>query len=184
MSTTRNRSSKRRANLAPGLTVAQQELAAAHVPLARKLAAPLKRAWPNDAEEYESEALLALVEAAGKYDPSMPVKFATYARHRILGALKDLHRRKAKAAARDAERIVANPEAVSTPQRLDEDEAFDRRIEPLNLRQKAIFRLIYRLGKSQAEAAAILGLSQTTVSEAHREGLERLREHALAALIP
>lgn len=65
------------------LTVEQQELAKSYLPMARSLAKPLKKAWPAEKEEFESAALLALVEAAQSFDPSRNVKFATFARYRI-----------------------------------------------------------------------------------------------------
>jgi RNA polymerase sigma factor (sigma-70 family) len=74
------------------MTAAQQELAARYLPLARSLAKPFKRTWPKERDEFESAVCLALVEAAQSYDPSMNVKFATFARHRILGALADTRR--------------------------------------------------------------------------------------------
>jgi hypothetical protein len=75
------------------LTPAQQALARKYIPLARKLARPLAAWWPNDGDEYRSAALLALVEAAQSFDPSRNVKFATFARFRIWGALRDTQRR-------------------------------------------------------------------------------------------
>ena len=43
-------------------------------------------------DEFDSAAMLALVEAAQSFDPARNVKFATFARYRIWGALRDVQR--------------------------------------------------------------------------------------------
>ena len=53
--------------------------------MAKSLAKPLKKNWPVEGEEFESAALMALVEAAQSFDPARNVKFATFARYRIWG---------------------------------------------------------------------------------------------------
>jgi DNA-directed RNA polymerase specialized sigma subunit len=52
----------------------------------------MRYAWPGAQDEFESAALLALVEAAQAFDPTRGVKFTTFAHHRISGALRDLKR--------------------------------------------------------------------------------------------
>src|SRR5262249_31995796 len=84
----RTRSSARRAPL----TAEQQELALKYMPMARAIARPLRLSWPMEEEEFESAAMLALCEAAQSFDPAYNVKFATFARYRILGALRDVQR--------------------------------------------------------------------------------------------
>jgi DNA-directed RNA polymerase specialized sigma subunit len=74
------------------LTAEQQDLAATYMPMARALARPLKEAYPALRDELESAACLALVEAAESYDPARNVRFSTFARHRIWGALRDVQR--------------------------------------------------------------------------------------------
>ncbi len=74
------------------LTAEQQDLAVRYLPLARSLARPFKMSWPGSRDEFESAANLALIEAAGSFDPGRNVKFATFARHRIWGALRDVQR--------------------------------------------------------------------------------------------
>ena len=74
------------------LTQEQQGLARSYIPFAKKIAAPLRDCWPSNAEEFDSAAVTALVQAAQSFDPSRGVKFATFARYRIWGALKDMQR--------------------------------------------------------------------------------------------
>jgi RNA polymerase sigma factor (sigma-70 family) len=79
-----------RANRRP-LTAEQQALAAdpRHLRLARVVAMRRAVRAPGRWQEFEAAALYGLVEAARGYDPGMGVRFATYARGRIDGAILD-----------------------------------------------------------------------------------------------
>ncbi len=68
------------------------ELATEFLPLARGMSKPLKLLYPYWRDEFESAACLALVEAARSFDPSRSIRFATFARFRIRGALMDVGR--------------------------------------------------------------------------------------------
>ena len=74
------------------LTPAQQGLAAQYIPLAQQVARPLQAHWPHLHDEFASAALFALVEAARTFDSARNVKFTTFARYRIWGALRDVQR--------------------------------------------------------------------------------------------
>ncbi len=74
----------------PPLDEDQQALATRFLPLARSLASRMKDRFPAGDDELQSAAFLALVEAAQHFDPAVGVSFATYARHRIWGALCDV----------------------------------------------------------------------------------------------
>src|SRR5262249_27539774 len=73
------------------LDEAQRGLAAKYLPLAQSLATRYRALARDEAEDLESAAYLALVEAAQAFDPTRKVNFATFARHRIRGALRDYH---------------------------------------------------------------------------------------------
>lgn len=70
-----------------------QDLATAYLPLARSLARPWRATWPNEADEFVGEALLALVRAAAAFDAGYGVSFARFARSVIANDLRSLHRR-------------------------------------------------------------------------------------------
>ncbi len=74
------------------MTSEQQDLAMKYLPMAKSLAKPLKLNWPIEGQEFDSAAMLALVEAAQSFDPTRNVKFGTFARYRIWGALRDVQR--------------------------------------------------------------------------------------------
>jgi DNA-directed RNA polymerase specialized sigma subunit len=65
----------------------QRDLAAKHMPLAMALARKFSKHWDWLYDEMESVAMLALVEAAKSYDSSFDVRFSTYAKTGIFGAL-------------------------------------------------------------------------------------------------
>ena len=84
----------------PPLDDDQQGLATRYLPLARSLARRMKDSFPAAGDEIQSVAFLALVEAAQSFDSSRGVGFATFARHRIWGALCDFRREIIKSPAR------------------------------------------------------------------------------------
>ena len=69
------------------LNEAQRVLATKYMPMANTMALAFSRHCKWMADELESVALLALVEAARFYDDSYNVKFSTYAKNGIIGAL-------------------------------------------------------------------------------------------------
>ena len=140
-------------------------------------------------DELKSAAYVALVEAAQTFDPVRNVNFATFARHRIRGALIDFRRswlgpsRMRKAVGRPAfRRLNIDDESqysglASTSSPLDgpdieEVETLESYFRRLPKAQASACRLIYLDGKSQDETAALLGYSKAYLSRLHRDALE------------
>jgi RNA polymerase sigma factor (sigma-70 family) len=180
------------------LTAAQQELAERYLPLAKSLAKPLKLAWMSQAAEFDSAACLALVEAAQSFDPSRNVKFATFARFRIRGALRDVQRALiAQGWQDDVESspllnyLLSEVEETgcnvigSTPDRpVGEDfettEAVEAWLRKLPPKHAEACRQIYLFDKTQSEAAEVVGCSKSRLSNLHKESINRLKEAWLA----
>jgi RNA polymerase sigma factor (sigma-70 family) len=173
------------------LTTAQQELATRYLPMARRLARPFRESWPSERDEFDSAALLALVEAAQSFDPSRNVRFATFARLRIAGALRDVLRRMAPPGWRNdpshgptvgslgphAEnhgRVLNAEPDPPVGHELEAVEAVEAWLRKLPTRHAAACRLLYVHGKTQAEAAEALGCSQSRLCYMHRESLAML----------
>ena len=70
----------------------RQHLAERYVSLARSMSRPYKQRFPRLTHEFESAAYLAVVQVAESFDPKRKIRFATFARHRIRGALRDVQR--------------------------------------------------------------------------------------------
>lgn len=88
------------------------ELIRTHMGLAKKMAARVPDQRMR--EDAYSDALLGLVEAAQHFDPSRGFKFATFAVHRIRGAIGDGYR------ARHGRRERRKPKAIPfSPERHD-----------------------------------------------------------------
>ena len=176
------------------LTADQQRLAMRYLPMARALARPLKENWPMERHEFESAACLALVEAAQSYDPERNVKFATFARYRIWGALRDVQRGLVTAGWRnDMENApgfvsmgINNAEErgsvllAESDRPIGEDldlaeqvESWLRKIPP---RHAAACRALYLEQKTQGEAAELIGVSKSRVSYLHKEAIEMLND--------
>lgn len=173
------------------LTEAQRALAADYVPLARALSKPLKAALPEARDEFESAALLALVEAAESFDPDRGIRFSTFARHRIRGALRDVQRSLVVSGWRDDAsnapcvghlvpeleqhgRVLGIQPDAPVGEDLEQTEAIERWLRRLPPKHAAACRQIYLHGKSQGEAARTLGCSQSRLSYMHREAMAML----------
>jgi RNA polymerase sigma factor (sigma-70 family) len=175
------------------LTKEQQDLAAQYLPLARSLAKRFKDAWVFESDEFESAACLALVEAAQSYDAAKNVKFATYARKRILGELRDVQRNLVLPGwthnmeeAPDLLPMIPDVEEygrvlLSEPDRpVDEDlethERLENLIQRLPGKHAAACREIYIGGLSQSETGVTLGVSQARICVLHKQSMEMLND--------
>ena len=181
---------KRPRRLPAPLTAEKRALAEAYVPLARSIASGYRKLWRSDADEFEAAALTALVEAAHTFDPTRGVKFATFARYRILGSLRDVLRDmillgyRAADDADDAPRCTTiqyhdeeNGTVMHTTrdrpvgQAFESDEFVARCFKNLPPLHAAVCRAIYFEGKSQAETAKVVGVSKSRVSTVHAESI-------------
>jgi RNA polymerase sigma factor (sigma-70 family) len=175
------------------LTAEQQELAVKYVPMAKSLSKPLKFNWPIDGEEFDSAALLALVEAAQSFDPSRNVKFATFARYRIWGALRDVQRALITAGFRNdrehaptVSSLTLEAEELGCVLGSEADRPIGEELEAVDFvenwlrkipsKHAAACREIYLNDRTQGEAAAKLGCSKSRLSCLHKEALELLED--------
>lgn len=192
--------------LAP-ISDAARDLAAdqRHLALARRIASHWAARLPRMAEEFESAALLGLVEAARSFDPSRGLKFITYATHRIVGAIKDAGREELpkgfrRSGGEGVPGVVSISLAIESDQgtvetianRLDcgygpvgwEAESIDAvegLIRGLPPKVKAAMRIIYTDGPGgQVHAYRKLGVSESRASQLHSQRIAMLQEqHAV-----
>lgn len=178
-----------------GLTVEQQALTAKYLPLARTVARPFKLSWPRCRDELDSAACLALVEAAQTFNPALGVKFTTFARRRIMGALYDMQRYLYNKAhprqlpnARQTFYYVPGTDEIGmlmltskepeVGSELASAEEVEHWFESLPPRHARVCREIYVHGRSQVEAAEAVGRVKSRVCNLHAEALTRLRRSA------
>jgi RNA polymerase sigma factor (sigma-70 family) len=183
---------RRRPRRAP-LTVDQQGLALQYLPMAKALAKPLKAAWPVESDEFDSAACLALVEAAQSYDASQNVKFATFARYRIWGALRDVQRSliaagwsgdmdnapvlsSLRGGMEEHGLVLGSDPDRPVEETVDSLDAVEYWLRKLPKHHAAACRQIYLNDRSQAEAADAMGCSRSRLSYLHRESLEMLND--------
>ena len=175
------------------MSTEQQRLVIRYLPMARALARPLKATWPGDGNEFESAACLALVEAAQSFDASRNVKFATFARYRIMGALRDAQRMIITGGWKNDEKyaaILTNcfPDVEEMGKVLGRRAGPADRIRPRGDRRRrglapqappkhaSAFRHMYVHGKTQGQTAELLGCSKSRISYLHKEALKMLND--------
>lgn len=180
------------------------DLISNHIGLARKMARSMARRLPGSVErqDIESVAMVALTEAAHRYDRRRPSSFQAYAACRIRGAVLDELRRRDPVGRRERDRIkqaekrgvkrpgiriqsledlrVSEPAADARP--VDEQAYQRSRLSALRgalgelpERMKRIISLYYSEGKTQAEIGAELGVTESRVCQLRRQALRTLR---------
>lgn len=184
-------------NRAP-MTEDQRALAVRYIPMAQAIARRAVLLGTSEGDELQSAAYMGLVEAAMTFDPSRKVNFATYARHRIRGAIRDYrrlvlsegwrgdpaHRPVFQTIRGDVEaygRVLKAQDDRPVGAEIESTEAVEKWLSRLPKIQAAACRLIYLHGKSQDEAAALLGYSKSYVSRLHRDAISRLIQDFHAA---
>lgn len=128
--------------------------------------------------DWKEEAALALVEAAGRYNPDI-AKFSTYAtafiRGRLLNALRD-ESRQLPCVEGDLARTVVDPKLPASTLDVD-DELRPIRAAIATLRPAQRRSLEGRLaGKSMRAIAREYGVSASAIAQSARNGVIRLRE--------
>jgi len=179
----------------------QQGLTVRYLPLAQSLARRAAQARPAGRDEFESAALLALVEAAQSFDPSVGIDFATFARHRIRGALVDAHRelfygtRRARAdrvtlfqplesCAERQSKVVSSRVEAPVGAELEAVDAVENWLKKLPPQHSAAFRHIYIDGKTQEEAASLVGCSKSAMSRIHQQTINWFQQSGWAPATP
>ncbi len=174
------------------LTPAQQDLATLFLPLARGMAKPLKLLYPTWRDEFESASCLGLVEAARAYDPKKNVRFATFARFRIRGALMDVGRAMLLGRhdgdettpgtvtltpyteAHGKVLVASEPPPVGLD--VDDIDQVEHWLRKLPDRHAKVCRMYYLYGKTLAEIAEAFNCSLSEITRLHRKSLDYLAE--------
>lgn len=158
---------------------AWQDLAVRYMPLAKAMAIRYLRgvAHYTDGDAIQ-EAYLALVQSAKRFDPARGVDFATFARHRIGGALKDLVHARPPTPSTNQDDVWERDQG---PEKIEAGDAAAELLDRLSPRKAAILRMVYCDGLTQQDAAAKLGISKATACRLHAEAISVARSMTGAA---
>ncbi len=200
-----NESGKSRSAVEP-LDDKRRDLAAKYVPLALSIARKFSVNWSWMKDELESAALVALVEAARTFDPGRNVKFSTFLRKRLFGAMLDTRRQMCQSFARveEADRDDDEHGWLKTKplSNLNPDEVIDyegRLVDPASLREdgplyevhdflrtefrslpsrhREVMDGIYLRRQTYEELAISLKCSKSRLIAVHRESIDLLIEN-------
>lgn len=165
------------------LTEEQRRLVAENLGLARVIARPFLRRWPSHAEDLEAAAYLGLARAAAGFDPSRGRAFGTFAarpvKWELLAAVERLRRRGFTGSDDPPACVAFQLDQVEAREPAGPGPAADAgQLLQLvhNDRHRGAARAVYLEGRSQAEAAAAIGVSQMAVSRYCRLAVEAIRE--------
>jgi RNA polymerase sigma factor (sigma-70 family) len=175
------------------LTPEQRELTQRFQPMARSLSRMIKLKWSRDREEFDAVAEMALVEAAQAFNPRRGVKFTTFARFRIIGALKDFERylynkaypRQMPDVARAYHYVPGEAEGAAlmlksrdepVGSEIEAAEEVEHWLQLLPPRHARACRELYVAARTQGQAAEAMGCVKSRVCTLHAEALEILRQ--------
>lgn len=186
------------------LDESRRELAARYVPLAISIARKFSSNWYWLRDEMESAALVALVEAARTFDPGRNVRFPTFLRKRLYGALLDTRRQMCQSAMRWDDRDMDDAtdwvrtktfsnlsaeEVVDFEERIidgsgygdhaamhDIQDQLRTEFRHLPSRHREVMDGIYLRNLTFDDLADSLGCSKTRLIAVHRESIDLLIE--------
>ncbi len=169
------------------LTTEQRTLAEHFMPLAMSLVQKhgLKYLDVISREELESAALLALTEAAGRYQPYRGISFARFARPAIRGAIQDAIRKALLERARPSGALwLIVDDSRGGVEQVDAVEAFDALIALAPAKYHRLLRLVFGLGLTQLEASQVLGCTQPRISALLAEAIMCLQSDEPIVRLP
>lgn len=163
------------------LTPARQAMALRYRPFALALARPFLRRWPVEWTEFRAVAMFALVRAVADFDPAYRVRFGSYARDRIQGALIDHHnallRRPGPLGPADvvAGRVLSIRPDPPVGAALESADWFNWALADLPPKAAALCRAIYLRDAVPTVAGRALGISKSHTWLLHQTALDQVR---------
>jgi RNA polymerase sigma factor (sigma-70 family) len=161
----------------PPLTARQAERVEAYVPLARTIAKRYWSRWIHLRDDIIAEAYWGLVQASIRYTGQ--VRFRTFARHRIRGAILDFLNPEGKTQWRPGTADMLTLALVPRVRGDEQDRIaiefvvrMSRRLPPAHGR---FLRLMYLAGLNKRETARLMGLSASRGRYLHDEAMAYLK---------
>lgn len=180
-------------------TAVRDQLVMEHVGLVKAMASRLANRLPPQVEvsELVSVGVLGLIDAAGRFRPSLGVPFSAFARRRIHGAMLDSLRgldwapRAVRKLRRDVDSAIANlrfelgrePEAADIARALDVSESeYEKMLDRLKVAELASIRQS-SVGEDGRTALDVeIEPSEGPHARLEREEMRRLLAHAITDL--
>lgn len=149
--------------------IERNKLVENYLPLANKIAFENKKRLPKKVslDDLKSAAYFGLLDAATKFNEKKSCSFATYARFRIVGEIKDFVRESYNHYARfgiSLDEPDENGDTLEIPV-FDKPEFFEEIICKLNDLDKNIFTKYYTESRSLKEIGTEVGLSESRISQ-------------------
>jgi RNA polymerase sigma factor (sigma-70 family) len=161
----------------PPLTARQAERVEAYVPLARTIAKRYWSRWIHLRDDIIAEAYWGLVQASIRYTGQ--VRFRTFARHRIRGAILDFLYPEGKTRWRpgtaDMLTFAHVPQVWGDEQDRIGIEFVVRMSRRLPAAHGRFLRLMYLAGLNKKETARLMGLSESRGHYLHAEAMAYLK---------
>lgn len=152
------------------------ELILSHLWLPKVIAQSKRLPWLT--EDLEQIGCVGLVKAAQAFDSQRGVRFSTYARYRVNGAIKDWLGCLEHIPPPNTTRSPPNtPEEILRDlQEQTEDERKARRmIVSLSPKERFVVSAYWLRGRKMREIAEVLGLTEARVSQINKRALQKLR---------
>lgn len=178
----------KQADMTP-LTDAQRDLAASCVKMAAMLADKASRRRPRLADEYLSDAMLALVQSVKTYDPGI-AKFSTYSYLGVSRGLRNTKRNNLPAGCRVDKPKFRIPRTVSLarlPYRMEPCgsdpepfglEGFDKLVARLPKRGRLILKYRFVDDMTLAEIGRKFRVTRQRAQQEYEEAIDALRQRA------
>lgn len=180
-------------------TATRDALVMEHVGLVKAMASRLAHRLPPQVEvsELVSVGVLGLIDAAGRFRPSLGVPFSAFARRRIHGAMLDSLRgldwapRAVRKLRRDVDAAIANqrfalgrePEAADIARALDVPEAeYEKMLDRLKVAELASIRQSSMTEDGRSALDVEIEPSEGPHARLEREEMRRLLAHAITDL--
>ena len=170
---------------------AREAMIMQHLTTVRAIAAKLSQRLPRcvPVEDLVSAGTLGLIAATDRFDPSRGLAFATYARHRVLGAMLDFLRdedplsrtaRKTEPAAIPVtislDQLTFEPAVHRQPRVEDRIDIANAR-KCLSARENIVVTMIYDHDRPAREIARLLGVNESRVSQIRHRAVAKLRQY-------
>jgi RNA polymerase sigma factor for flagellar operon FliA len=181
----------------------REELILKHLDLVKRVARSLARKLDADAEEFEADGMVGLIEAAKRYKPAKNSNFPAYAMKRIRGSIIDGYRKIDRLGRTERDLRKKNPKRIEETKHIyhehqadltphgwekvlnesaDQIVILERKflrdlINILPFKLKVMMKMYYIEQKTYTEIGNEYGFSASRVCQLHTQAIGIIRQH-------